>query len=125
MKLHLNNPAQYNLILSCDRGPDGFRIRIGEAVYEESLVLTPDDLNTWSVSSVADIQSSHFEQLANLQAEVVILGTGDTITFPESKLTRPLIDQGIGLEVMDTMAACRTYNILRGDDRKVAAAIIL
>ena len=125
MKLHLNNPAQYNLIRSCDRTNNGLRVRVGDTTYTGSLILTPEILEMWSVSRVSDLDTDEFSKLAELGAEVVILGTGPAIEFPDPALTRPLMAMGIGLEVMDTMAACRTYNILRSDDRRVAGALIV
>ena len=125
MKLHLNNPAQYNLIRSCDRTSNGFRVRVGENTYTGSLILTPENLEMWDVSRVSDLDTGEFSRLAELGAEVIILGTGNTIQFPDTALTQPLMARGIGLEVMDTMAACRTYNILRSDDRRVAGALIV
>jgi uncharacterized protein len=125
MKLHLNNPGQYNLILSCDRIENGFQLRVGETTYRNSLILTPGNLEMWPVASVSEINIEHFSRLAELEAEVIILGTGDTIEFPEPGLTQPLMHKRIGLEVMDTMAACRTYNILCSDERRVAGAFIV
>jgi uncharacterized protein len=66
-----------------------------------------------------------FEQLRELRSEVVLLGTGTRQRFPSPRLTRALMDARIGLEVMDTHAACRTYNILVGEGRRVAAALFV
>ncbi len=63
--------------------------------------------------------------LAELKPEVVLLGTGTRLRFPHPRLTRALTDAGIGVEVMDTPAACRTFNILAAEGRKVLAAVIL
>jgi uncharacterized protein len=63
--------------------------------------------------------------LAELRPEVVILGTGVKLRFPPPSLTRALVEANIGLEVMDTGAACRTYNILMGDGRRVVAALLM
>ena len=78
----------------------------------------------WSVSEVSSLNIKVFQQLAEINAEVVILGTGDSIVFPETRFTVPLINKGIGLEVMDTPAACRTYNALISDGRKAIAGLI-
>jgi len=67
---------------------------------------------------------AHFEWLRSQQAEIVLLGTGPRLRFPHPSLTRPLIEAGIGLEVMDTGAACRTYNLLASEGRKVLALIL-
>ena len=60
-----------------------------------------------------------------LMPEIVLLGTGDRQRFPRPKLTRALLARGVGVEVMDTSAACRTYNIIMMEDRRVAAALLM
>jgi len=60
-----------------------------------------------------------------LQPDIVVLGTGASLRFPHPRLTRALLEQRIGLEVMDTAAACRTFNILAAEGRRVAAALML
>lgn len=79
----------------------------------------------WSVSEVSNATEAEFELLVKFQAEVVILGTGANHVFPSQEISKPLIKAGIGLEVMNTPAACRTYNALVSDGRKVLAALIL
>ena len=71
------------------------------------------------------IDREDFERLSELATDVLILGTGTAISFPDPAITRPLMTRGIGLEVMDTAAACRTYNILVADGRNPAAALIV
>jgi uncharacterized protein len=90
------------------------------------LILTPALLDREALVSVSFelLLESHFSHLAGLGAEIILLGTGPKLRFPHPRLTRPLIEARIGLEVMDTGAACRTYNILAGEGRKVAAAIL-
>jgi uncharacterized protein len=66
-----------------------------------------------------------FDRLAGLPIEILLLGTGDRLRFPHPSLTAPLRAAGIGVEVMDTGAACRTYNILLAEDRRVGAALML
>ena len=79
----------------------------------------------WTVNEVSEISIIDFQRLAEIEAEVVILGTGASLVFPPQNLTLALINKGIGLEIMDTPAACRTYNILAGDGRKPLAGLIL
>ncbi|MCY3768819.1 MAG: Mth938-like domain-containing protein [Gammaproteobacteria bacterium] len=125
MKLHLHQTGQRNQIRSLTRLNHGFLLKIGEIDYTRSLILTPEKLEMWEVNRVCELNQADFERLANLNAEVVILGTGNTMVFPDPKITRPLMESRTGLEVMDTAAACRTYNILHSDDRRVAAGLIL
>ena len=79
----------------------------------------------WSVREVSNATEAEFELLVKFQAEVVILGTGINHVFPSQEISKSLIKAGIGLEVMNTAAACRTYNALVSDGRKVLAALIL
>ncbi len=125
MKLLLNSPNQSHLIHSCNKNANGFQIRIGDAIYNESIILTPENLEMWAVTQVSDLKEEDFARFAVLDAEVVILGTGNTIVFPNPAIMKPLINIGIGVEVMDTAAACRTYNILLSDGRHAAVGLIL
>lgn len=79
----------------------------------------------WQLSNFDDLTPGHFAKLAELAPEVVIFGSGDRIRFPRPAWLRPLVDRGIGLETMDTAAACRTYNILAQEGRHVAVALLL
>jgi uncharacterized protein len=90
-----------------------------------SLVVLPDRILEWPVASFESLEAAHFAQLAALGAELVLLGTGARLRFPARALTAPLAAAGIGLEVMDVQAACRTYNILAAEERRVAAALVI
>lgn len=79
----------------------------------------------WNCDSFEDLTVSHFEQLAKLQTELVIFGSGERLRFVNPALTQALIQQQIGMETMDTQAACRTYNILAAEGRYVAAALLM
>jgi uncharacterized protein len=76
------------------------------------------------VASFAALAEADFERIAALGPEVVLLGTGARLRFPHPRLSAPLARAGIGLEVMDLQAACRTYNILAAEERIVAAALV-
>ncbi len=121
MKLHLD-VAGGNTIRTHATG----RIQVNDAVFTRSLIVLPNQIiSDWPPQSFAELAAAHFAQIAACEPEIVILGTGSTQRFPAPQLTRDLVEQGIGWEVMGTPAACRTYNILMGDGRKVAAAIIV
>ena len=101
-------------------------VTINETVYEQSLVLTADELHCpWPVNSVDDLCETTLAPVLDSQPAVVLLGTGDRQRFPDAKLFALFGERGIGLEVMDTGALCRTFNILIAEDRAVTAAIIL
>ncbi len=76
-------------------------------------------------ASVEGMEVSHLQPLLDQQIEVILLGTGAQMVFPDAKLIAWLSQAGIGLEVMSTAAACRTYNLLMLEDRRVAAMILL
>jgi uncharacterized protein len=84
-----------------------------------------DRLAEWEVCTHGAFTLVAADRLATLPIEILLLGTGDRLHFPHPSLTQPLRDAGIGVEVMDTGAACRTYNILLAEDRRVGAALML
>ena len=122
MKLHLERPGATHFITAFE--PD--YVQVNQTRHTGSLIVLRERIETgWSPRSAADLTAAHFEQLAGLGAEIVLLGTGRAQHFPHPRLTAALMRARIGLEVMDTGAACRTYNILAGEGRNVAAALIL
>ena len=79
----------------------------------------------WGCEKFADLGVEHFKQLSEMNTELVIFGSGDRLRFPKPVWLEPLIKKQIGLETMDTQAACRTYNILASEGRHVALALII
>ena len=113
---------------------DGYLIRaysekelvIGERRFNRSLVLLPDRIiPDWRPDSFQQLTAEDFESLVELHPDLVLLGTGQYQAFPPPALYRSLVNSGIGLEIMTTPAACRTYNILVAEGRRVTAALIL
>ncbi|MCK7500562.1 MAG: Mth938-like domain-containing protein [Comamonadaceae bacterium] len=93
--------------------------------YEASLVLLPDRIAPdWVRGGFAALTEADLRRLLDFRPELVLLGTGARQRFPQPALLRPLIEARIGFEVMDLQAACRTYNILMGEGRRVAAALL-
>lgn len=125
MKLHLGNPDENHRIKSCEKRGEGYQVRIGDTLYTSSLIITSEKLELWPINQVSDLGMEDFSRLAGFDSEVVLLGTRSALTFPDPRLTRPLIELGIGLEVMDTPAACRTWNVLLSDGRNAAVGLIL
>lgn len=103
---------------------DAHSVVINEKSYSHSLLVMSDYLSDWQVESFDALTVAHFERLRALQPEVVLLGTGHKLRFPAAELLAPLTNAQIGVEVMDRAAACRTYNLLAGDGRKVVAALL-
>ena len=93
--------------------------------YEHPIVVTPEQVYTdWQPQSFDALEAEHFAYFLVLHPEVVLFGTGIKLRFPHPRLYQALSVAGIGVEFMDTAAACRTYNILMNEDRKVAVGIL-
>ncbi|MBL8385674.1 MAG: Mth938-like domain-containing protein [Burkholderiales bacterium] len=122
MKLHLDRPAATNIITAF--GPQFVQVN-GVRHATSLIVLAERLLEHWPPRSPEDLTEAEFDRLAGLGAGIVLLGTGARQRFPHPRLAARLLSHGIGLEVMDTAAACRTYNILSGEGRSVAAALIV
>ena len=120
MKLHPSLPSGVNTITGY--GEDYVLVN-GER-RESSVVVLPDRVESWPAKSFDALTAEDFSFLKGLDAEIVLLGTGPRQRFPHPRLTGALAQAGIGLEVMDVQAACRTYNILVAEERKVAAALL-
>ena len=101
-------------------------VEINDERIERSVVVLPERIiSDWPATRFEGLAPEHFAALANLGCEIVLLGTGTQLRFPRPEIIRPLIQSGVGVEVMDVQAACRTYNILMAEERKVAAALLL
>jgi uncharacterized protein len=90
-----------------------------------SVVLAPDSIAEWAPTASATIAAADIEQLCALAPELIILGTGARLVFPPQVSLAPARAKRIGIEVMDTAAACRTYNLLVTDGRKVVAGLLM
>ena len=122
MKLHLAQNA--GLLTFSSHGP-GY-VSINGSRHEGSvLVCGREVISNWAPNGFDGLEARQFEQLANTGAEIVLFGSGERQRFPSPELFKPLIAKGIGLEVMDTKAACRTYNILVAEGRKVACGVLI
>ncbi|MES2960463.1 MAG: Mth938-like domain-containing protein [Pseudomonadota bacterium] len=90
-------------------------------------VLVPwrGDVQAWPVNAPETLTGAHFEQVLALKPELVIFGSGQRLQFIAARLYRSLIDARIGVETMDTAAACRTYNVLASEGRSVVAALLV
>lgn len=86
--------------------------------------MTAEAIQAWPVTAFEALALEHFALIAALQPELVVFGTGPRLRFPRPEWVRPLLDARIGIESMDTRAACRTYNVLMSEGRRVAAAVL-
>lgn len=105
-------------------GPGWVRVN-GEKFTTSVVVGSGGQLMPWPAGRFEDLGAEHFAQLAALEAQVLIFGSGSRIRFPQASWLKPLIERRIGVETMDTPAACRTYNILAQEGRSVAVALLL
>jgi len=121
LKLHLANPGETNLFTA--HGNDHVMVN-GERYGHSIAVMAREILADWDVAAFDSLSAAHFDCFLSLKPDVLLLGTGPTQRFPHPGLYRSLTDAGVGVECMDTPAACRTYNILVVEDRKVIAAIL-
>ena len=120
MKLHTSGLTSLNTFSGYGAG----FVMINGVRRESSVIVMPEQLLPWAVESFDALRPGDFDALAALRPEVVLLGTGDKLRFPHPRLTSALSNARIGIEVMDLQAACRTYNILMAEERKVAAALL-
>jgi uncharacterized protein len=121
LKLHADAPTALNTVTAY--GP-GF-VEINKVRYTSAVLLTPERVEPLGIDSFESLAEADVARLLALQPEVALLGTGATQRFPQPRLVHPLTDARIGLEVMATTAACRTYNILMAEGRKVAALLLV
>ena len=122
MELTLQTNQELLLVRSVSQGS----ITIGEVDYSSSLILLPDAIDRhWDITASEQLTVEHATALLKHGPEVVILGTGQQLVFPSQEFNYTLMRNGVGCEVMDTRAACRTYNILASEDRRVLGAFIL
>lgn len=122
MKFHLDAPGGVNVI----RGYGPGQLRVGEQVHERSLILTATAIVApWRPVSAQDITVEDFDPVLGLGVDVVLLGTGPRQHFPDPRILRALYERRVGIEVMDTSAACRTFNVLVAEGRPVVAALIV
>lgn len=122
LKLHLSKPAEKNIFSGYGPG----YVVVNNKRYENSIITMPDNIiEGWQAHTVEQLTEEHFELLIPYEPEIILLGTGTTLRFPSPVVTKNLLKLKIGVEVMDTNAACRTYNILMAEGRNVAAALLI
>lgn len=101
-------------------------VHVNEITLNRSFIIAPKHLvENWTPENLQELSMQHLQAITDLNPELVILGTGRVLQFPDPQLTESLLLKGIGVEIMDTAAACRTYNVLMHEGRHVVAALIL
>jgi len=121
MKMVLDDAAGLNLVSAYEPG----QVTIRGKTYPTGLVIYRHELDTdWPAINIETLDGKALRQIAARNIEVLIIGTGETQRFPSPRVFIPLMDAGIGYEVMDNTAACRTFNILVGEGREAALALL-
>lgn len=122
MKLQSDILVAARAVTACGPG----YVALGGTRLTRSCLLGPDGIDAaWGPDTFEGLDAGHFAALAAVACDVTLLGTGARQRFPAPALLRPLIEAGRGIEVMDTAAACRTYNVLVAEGRMVTAALII
>jgi uncharacterized protein len=122
MKLTDEKIGGINLVRSYAPG----EVRIGETVIRSSCLVKPDQIvSDWRPRTVAELSVADLEAVVAMKPEVIVIGSGPKQEFPAPEVIGAVLSRGIGCEVMDTGAACRTYNILASEGRTVVAALLL
>ena len=120
MKLHASAPSALNTFTAYG---DGY-VMVNSQRHESNLIVLPAKVLPWDVAGFNALKETDFEPFIDLDLEILLLGTGAKQRFPHPRLTRALAAKRIGVEAMDLQAACRTYNILMAEERRVAAALL-
>lgn len=116
-----DNSAQYQI-----RAYQPGTITINDKTLSTSVIITPTQLiESWAPQSVADVTEESFAIIAEMRPDILLIGTGASLIFLPAEIYGHLINLGIGVELMDTSAACRTYNALSAENRNVAAALVI
>jgi uncharacterized protein len=120
VKLHASAPSAYNTFTGYG---DGYVMVNGQR-HESSLIVLPERLLPWDAAGFDALAETDFQVFLDMDLEILLLGTGPKQRFPHPRLTQALARKRVGVEVMDLQAACRTYNILMAEERRVAAALL-
>ena len=122
MRFAQDNQDEGYVITGYDKGS----VSINGKAFSQSLIVTQTKLDeNWDVDSIDLLQAAHISQVLLFKPELILIGTGDKLIFPAIEVYADIIEQGIGVDFMDTGAACRTYNILMSEGRDVVAGLII
>ncbi len=119
------SPGTISITLPADLEADTPKPVEVKTLHRSCIVSPKQLIEDWAPNSLGDLLAEHLREILALEPEVVLLGTGATLDFPAAEILAELTTRQIGVEVMDTAAACRTYNILMHEGRQVVAGIML
>ncbi len=120
MKLHASTRSALNTFTAYGEG----YVMVNDQRHESSLIVLPEQLLPWVAAGFGALKDSDFDVFLDMKLEILLLGTGPKQRFPHPRLTQALAARRVGVEAMDLQAACRTYNILMAEERRVAAALL-
>lgn len=100
-------------------------LQVNDERFNESIVISSHHLLIWEPQTLQDLKTSNFDVVLSLDPEIFLLGTGPTLIFPKNSLLENMMKAQIGVEVMSTSAACRTFNVLMSENRNVVAALLI
>jgi uncharacterized protein len=120
VKLHASAPSALNTFTAYGEG----YVMVNSQRHESGLIVLPEQILPWNVAGFSALQEADFEVFLDMKLEILLLGTGPKQRFPHPRLTQALAAKRVGVEAMDLRAACRTYNILMAEERRVAAALL-
>lgn len=116
-----DNPAQFQI-----RSYQPGCLHVNEKMLTRSIIITPDKLiENWPPQTIEELNIESLTQIVPLKPDILLIGTGNKLIFIPTEIYGELINLGIGVEVMNTSAACRTFNALSSEHRNVAAALII
>ena len=120
MKLHASALSALNTFTAYGNG----YVMVNSQRFDANLIVLPEQILPWDVAGFAVLKETDFDVFSDMKLEILLLGTGPKQRFPHPRLTRALAAKRVGVEAMDLRAACRTYNILMAEERRVAAALL-
>jgi uncharacterized protein len=120
VKLHASAPSALNAFTAYGEG----YVMVNGRRFEANMIVLPESILPWSAASFDALKAADFDVFFEMKLEILLLGTGPKQRFPHPRLTQALAARRIGVEAMDLQAACRTYNILMAEERRVAAALL-
>lgn len=102
------------------------RIQVNDTILTSSAIVSPDTLiEDWAPQTITELTAANLELIPTLNPDILLIGTGSHLILIKAEIYGALINQGIGVEIMDTSAACRTFNALTAENRRVVAALII
>lgn len=120
MRFTLDTPPGIRISACTEAG-----VEVAGRLYRSSILVLPEEVRDWPCAGVDSLDAETLAPALDHDPDILLLGSGAVLQFPDAALTRRLGRRGIGLEVMDTAAACRTFNILTAEERRVVAALVI